>query len=158
MAYHMSQPKKRNPWKKRLLAIFLVIVVILGVVYWRVATDKYADTKQRKEHFSVGAFDLLREFQAGDSSAKAKYNGKILTVSGIVSAIEPVDTAITNIKFIDPANGNYAIFAFQEQHAKEVGTVKVGDSVSIKAAFSDYTFSSVLEVHYLTFQRATLNN
>ncbi len=154
----MSQPKKRNPWKKRLLAIFLAVVVILGVVYWIVATEKYSDTKSRKEHFSVGAFDLLKEFQADDSIAKSKYDGKILSVSGVVSAIEPVDTATTNIKFIDATNGNYAIFAFQQQHIKEAAKVKVGDSISIKAAFSDYTYSSVLEVHYLTFQRATLNN
>lgn len=154
----MTQPKKRNPWKKRLLAIFLIIVMILGVVYWIVATEKYADTKKRKEHFSVKAFDLLKEFQDNDSLAKARYGGKILSVNGTVSEIEAVDTATTNIKFIDTANGNYAIFAFQEQHAKEAKNVKVGDSISVKAAFSDYTFSSVLEVHYLTFQRATLNN
>lgn len=154
----MAQTKNRNPWKKRLLAILGIVVVTLGIIYWIVATEKYADTKSRKEHFSVRAFDLLKEFQENDSLAKARYDGKILSVSGIVSEIEPVDTSTTNIKFIDSTNGNYAIFAFQEQHAKEATTVKPGDSISIKAAFRDYTFSSVLEVHYLTFQRATLNN
>jgi hypothetical protein len=151
-----EQTKQRNPWRKRILAGILVLAVIFGTIYWIVATDKFSDTKDRKAAYTVSAFDFIKEFRQNEKIAKEKYDGKIVAVSGRVSALEPADTTM-NIKFIDPASGDYIIFVFQSQHLSEAKTVKVGDSVSIKAAYSDFLYSSILDAYSITFQRSTLN-
>jgi len=148
--------KKRNPWRKRLLLSLLVLAVIAGGVYWIVATDTYADTKDRKAAYTVNALDFMKEFRLNKKAAKEKYNGKIVTVNGIVSAVEPADTTL-NIKFVDTANGDYIIFAFQQQHLAEAKMLNAGDSFSIKAAFSDFLHSELLDVNSIFLQRSTLN-
>jgi hypothetical protein len=155
--YQMAdQVKRKKPWLKRILIAVLAIVVVLGVVYWIVATDKYSDTKNRKAAYTVNALDFIKEFKQNEKSAKEKYNGKIVAVNGTVSAVEPADTTM-NIKMVDPATGDYIIFAFQQQHLSEARSVKVGDNVSIKAAYSDFMHSNILDVNSISFQRSALN-
>jgi hypothetical protein len=149
-------PKRRNPWKKRVLVTLLVLAIVFAGIYWYIATEKFSDTSDRKAAHTVSVNVFFREFQQNEQASKEKYAGKIVAINGRVSEIEPADTTL-NIKFTDTATGNYAIFAFQKQHLLEAKTIKLGDSVSIKAAFSDYVYSSILDVHYITFQRAALN-
>jgi len=148
--------KKKKPWLKRILIGLLALVVILAGVYWYVAADKFSDTKDRKADYTVNVLDLIREFQQDDSAANKKYSDKIITVNGTVSEIEAADTTL-NIKFIDKATGSYAIFAFQQQHAAEARTVKVGDSISIKGSCSGGIYSEILEANAITFKRSALN-
>lgn len=149
------QPKKRR-WIKPLIIVGFFTVLAGAGIYWYVATEKFTDTKDRKAAYTVSINDLLREFRQNEKSAKEKYAGKILAVYGTVSAVEPVDTTM-NIKFVDTTNGDYAIFAFQAKHLAEAKTIKEGDSVSLKAAFSDFVFIDILGVYSMTFQRATIN-
>lgn len=151
-----DQTGKRNPWRKRILLSLLALAVIFGGIYWYVATERFSDTKDRKAAYTVNALDFMREFRQDEKMAKEKYNGKILAVNGTVSAAEPADTTM-NIKFVDAATGDYIIFAFQQQHLSEAKTLKVGDSVSIKAAYSDFLHSEILDVNSISFQRSTLN-
>ncbi|HEY6504688.1 MAG TPA: hypothetical protein VIZ28_11985 [Chitinophagaceae bacterium] len=151
-----TQTKKRSPWRKRILFSLLVLAVITAGIYWYVATDTYSDTKDRKPAYIVSAFDFINEFRQNEKIAKEKYNNKILLVNGRVSAIEPADTTM-NVKFVDTGTGDYIIFTFQQQHVDEAKTIKVGDSVSIKAAYRDFIYSEILDAYSIMFQRSTLN-
>jgi hypothetical protein len=155
--YMTNQVKKRNPWPKRIFIGFLGVVVIFAVTYWIAATDKFSDTSDRKAAYIVNAIDFIREFEQNDSAANKKYREKIITVNGTISELESPDTLSVNVKFIDTTTGNFAIFAFQEQHLAEAKTLKVGDAVSIKGSCSGVAFSDILEVRYITFKRSALN-
>ena len=147
--------KTKKNWLRKLLIGFVVLAAIGAGIYWYVATDKFADTKERKASFTVSAIDFIREFEKSDSAANKKYTDKIITVSGTVSEIEPADTTV-NIKFIDTTSGSYAIFAFQEQHIAEAKTLKVGDSISIKGSCSGGVFSEILGTEFISFKRCAL--
>lgn len=149
-------PKKKLPWLKKILIAFLVLVGIGAGFYWYIATEKFADTKDRQAAYTVNAIDFIREFEKNDSLANKKYTDKIITVKGMVSEIEAADTTV-NIKFIDTASGSYAIFAFQEQYVSEAKTLKVGDSASIKGSCSGGVLSEILGIEFITFKRCTLN-
>lgn len=151
----MPLKKKRSHWSRRLLISGFLLFALLGVAYWVVATDKFADTKNRKASYTVSAFDFLKEFERNDSAANKKYTDKIITLSGKVSAAEAADTTV-NIKFIDPASASYVIFAFQEQHLPEAKALKVGDSVAIKGSCSGSIYSEILETRVISFKRAAL--
>ena len=148
--------KKKRPWLKKILIAFLLLVAIGAAIYWYIATEKFADTKDRKAVYTVNAIDFIREFEGNDSAANKKYTDKIITVNGMVSEIEAADTTV-NIKFIDTASGSYAIFAFQEQYISEAKTLKVGDSASIKGSCSGGVLSEILGTEFITFKRCTLN-
>ena len=148
--------KTKRPWLKKLLVTFLVLIAIGAGVYFYIALEKQPDTKNEKADFTVNAIDFIREFEKDDKAANKKYAEKIITVNGMVSEIEAVDTTV-NIKFIDTTSGSYAIFAFQEQHVAEAKTVKVGDSVSIKGSCSGGILSEILGTESITFKRCTLN-
>ena len=147
--------KTKKNWLRKLLIGFVVLAAIGAGIYWYVATDKFADTKERKASFTVSAIDFIREFEKSDSAANKKYTDKIITVSGTVSEIEPADTTV-NIKFVDTTSGSYAIFAFQEQHIAEAKTLKVGDSVSIKGSCSGGVFSEILGAEFISFKRCAI--
>lgn len=154
----MSEQKgKKRSWLKKLLWVGLVLVVVGAGIYWYVATEKFSDTKDREAAYTVSAIPFIREFVENSSMANAKYAEKIVVVNGRVSEIEPADTTM-NIKFIDSTNNSFAIFAFQPQHLSEAKTVKVGDSVSIKASCSGGVYSELLGSTKIDFKRSTLNN
>ena len=149
-------PKKKRPWLKKILITFLLLVGIGAAIYWYIATEKFADTKDRQATYIVNAIDFIREFEKNDSVANKKYADKIITVNGMVSEIEAADTTV-NIKFIDTASGSYAIFAFQEQYVSEAKTLKIGDTASIKGSCSGGVLSEILGTEFITFKRCTLN-
>ena len=148
--------KAKGPWLKRLLITVLILIAIGAGVFWYIATDKFADTKDREAAFTVNAIDFIKEFEKSDSAANKKYADKIITVRGMVSEIEAADTTV-NIKFFDSTSGSYAIFSFQEQHLAEAKTLKVGDTVSIKGSCSGGVFSEILGTEFITFKRCALN-
>lgn len=151
-----EQAKKKKPLLKRILITLLGLVVIFACIYWIVATEKFADTQDRKADYTVNALDFIGEFRENDSTANAKYSDKIITVNGRVSEVEAVDTTF-NIKFIDPDTKSYAIFAFQQQYLSEAKTIKPGDSASVKGSCSGSIYSNILETTVITFKRSTLN-
>ncbi len=148
--------KLKRGWLKRLLLTGLILAIIGAGIYWYVATEKFADTKDRKAAFTVNAMDFIKEFEKDDKAANKKYSDQIIVVNGRVSEIEPADTTI-NIKFIDTTTSSYIIFAFQEQHLAEAKTVKIGDSISIKGSCSGGIQSEILGNEAITFKRCTLD-
>ena len=151
-----EQIRKKKPWLKRILSIFLAIVIILAGVYWFVATAKFSDTKTIKADYTLSALDFIKEFQQNTKVANEKYADKIIVLNGRVSEIEAADTTL-NIKFTDPATSSYAIFAFQQQHLAEAKSVKHGDSISIKGSCSGGIYSEILDATAVSFKRSTLN-
>jgi hypothetical protein len=151
----MSKPKRS--WVKKLLIIILILIVSGAAIYWYIATEKFADTKDRKAVFTENAIDFIREFRKDDSASNRKYRQKIVTINGRVSELESPDSATVNIKFIDTITGDYAIFAFQEQYLSEAKSIKVGDSISVKGSCSGSIYSDLLDAYNIGFIRSTLN-
>jgi hypothetical protein len=118
--------------------------------------EKFEDTANSSSAYTVNALDLIREFQANDSAANAKYREKILTVNGNISTVELPNDSTVNIKFTD-TTGSYAIFPFYGQAATEAKKLKEGEAVSVKGSCSGGVLSEILGIHSITFERSTLN-
>lgn len=151
-----TQPDRKRKRIRIILAAALILAAAAVGIYWYIADEKFSDTKDRKAAYTVNAVDFIREFDNDNAAANQKYDGKIVTVNGIVSETEAADTTI-NLKMIDTTSGSYAIFAFQDKHLDEAKTVKVGDSVSVKGSFSAGVLSKLLRKTSITFKRCTLN-
>ena len=149
----------KKPANKKFLRWSLItgVILLLGGagLYFYYATLRYEDTTNVKPDFNVEALPFIKSFIENNSLANKKYTEKIISVSGRISAIEPADTTL-NIKFIDPATGSYAIFAFQKQHLDQVKTLRNNDSVTIKGSCSGGAYSEILSTVFITFKRCVL--
>ena len=149
--------KGKRSWLKKILITGLILAGIGAAIYWYIATEKFAATKDREADFTVNAIDFIREFRKDDSISNRKYVKKIITVNGIISDLESPDSATVNIKFIDTATGDYIIFVFQEQYLAEAKSVKIGDSISVKGSCTGSIYSDLLDAYNIGFIRSTLN-
>ena len=118
--------------------------------------EKHEDTANTSSAYTVTALDLIREFQANDSAANAKYREQILTVNGNISTIELPNDSTVNIKFTD-TTGSYAIFPFYGEAAVDAKKLKEGEAVSVKGSCSGGVLSEILGIHSITFERSILN-
>ena len=150
----MLTKKINSPYKKWLIAIFVLLLAGAAVIWW-LFTLKYEDTAGVKADHTVNAIDFIKEFKQDMVAANKKYSEKIIVVNGTVSAIEAADTTV-NIKMMDSTTA-YIIFAFQQQHLNEAKQLKVGDRVSIKGSCSNGAFSTILETEYISFKRCVVN-
>jgi hypothetical protein len=147
-------------WLKKI--VWLVAGPILTYIGFFAASkqlenEKFEDTANTKAVYTVNAIDLIKEFQANDSLANAKYQEKIITVNGNISEVEIPNDSTVNIKFVDTTNGSYAIFPFHDEHLAEIKKLKKGDMVSLKGSCSGGVYSEILGTHSITFKRSTLN-
>lgn len=149
--------RSKRPWVKKILLTVLLLAVAGAAIYWYVATEKFADTKDREAAYTISADAFIKEFENDGKAANEKYVNKIVTVNGRVSEIEAADTTV-NIKFVDSTSGSYVIFNFQEQYSGEAKTLQVGDSASIKGSCSGGIYSEILGTQAISFKRCTLNN
>ena len=81
------------------ILIGLAIVGILTAVYvWFFVYNKpHMDVAHAKADFSQPAGQLYSEFKQNKEATSAKYNGKVLEISGQLSKIEEADTLMTAV-------------------------------------------------------------
>jgi signal peptidase I len=143
-------------WVKMLLLIVVLIAIIGGGAVWYIFNEKFTDTTKRDSLYTVEAQSFLKEFQQNDSLANIKYKEKIVTVKGVVSEMETMDSII-NIKMIDTATDAYVIFGFQNEQIVKVKTIKEGDTISVKGSCSGGSYSDILEAEAIDFKRCVIN-
>ncbi|MEQ1554411.1 MAG: hypothetical protein ABL929_09550 [Ferruginibacter sp.] len=141
---------------KKVFIAVVVLIAIGAIAAWFIFTEKYANTITKNADFIVNDIGFIKEFAQNDSVANKKYAEKIITVNGIVSEIEPVDS-IVNIKMIDTITDAFINFTFQEASVVEAKLLKKGDTVSIKGSCSGGAYSEILETIFITFKRCALN-
>jgi len=149
----------KHPKNKKILKWSAVMVggpLLIGVaVYFYFSTLTHDDTAKLKVDYTVEAIPFIREFEKDYKAANKKYAEKIISVKGIVTAIESADTTM-NIKMTDTATGSYLIFAFQDQHMTETKKLKLGDNAVIKGSCSDGVYSDILGTYFVSFKRSMI--
>lgn len=146
-------------WGKKIIWLLIgPLAVYISFTFAKeyLENEKHADTQSTSADYTINAADLIREFQANDSAANAKYREKILTVNGIISVLENPNDSTANIRFTD-STGSYAIFPFQGESVADVKKLKEGDAVSIKGSCSGGMFSEILGMESISFKRCVLN-
>ena len=143
-------------WLKRLLIFILISGTVVAIFVWYIFNEKFTDTQKREEAFKVEAHSFIKEFVKNDTAANKKYVEKIITINGVVSEVETMDSVV-NIKMIDTLTNAYIIFAFQDEEIQKAKQLKEGDSVSIKGSCSGGIYSDILEAESINLKRCVFN-
>jgi hypothetical protein len=146
-------------WGKKIAWLLIgPVVVYISFMFAEkyLHNEKFGDSANTSSDYTVNAPYLIKEFQANDSLANAKYREKILTVNGTISELVNSNDSTASIRFAD-STGSYAIFPFQGESVAEVKKLKAGDNVSVKGSCSGGVFSEILGTISISFKRCVLN-
>ncbi len=119
------------------------------IVYLFVFNKPHKDYSKASPDFDIKAAALFEEFRTNPDSSSAKYNGKVISVTGELNSIEQPDSL------------TIAVFGFEEglfgsegvrctmipDHADELIGIAPGTSVTLKGLCSGYNDTDVILEH-----------
>ncbi len=131
-----------NKWK-----IFVCLLLVLGAAGfaygWQEFHRTHADTSGLRVSVSKDAVRLLKEFESNEPLANAKYNDKVVSVSGTVLKVE--DDGDTRIVTLGEASSMGGVTCqFQPEHKNEMVTIKPGQKIQVKGVCTGILIDVVL--------------
>jgi len=136
--------------KKKLLIVFVVLLVLggaAGVYVWKYVYNKpHPDYITMPADFVVAADALFGEFVAGSADAEKRYNGKVVEISGMVSALETADSLVVAVFVFRQGDfGDEGIrCAMDARAAESVQQLNPGQQVRIKGYLTGYNGTDVI--------------
>lgn len=121
--------KKRN-YILALSALLICSALILFYISWNKPHQNIAVTNGIK----IDATDLFKEFSETEKTATAKYNGKVLEISGVVSGLSTNQEGKTTVQ-LQTDDPMFGINCTMEKNSKLVE----GEAVIVKGICSGFT-------------------
>jgi len=84
-------------WIKVLLGLFAICIIAIFLVYKYVYNKEHPDFEKMEPAYTLNAPDLYQAFKSGKEAASAKYNGKVITITGRLSKVESADSLVTAV-------------------------------------------------------------
>lgn len=84
-------------WIKILIGLIVLGMVALFIIYKFVYNKQHPDYENIEPAFTLNAPDMFNEYKTGKDAASAKYNGKVIALTGILSKVEAVDSLVTAV-------------------------------------------------------------
>lgn len=130
--------------KRKDLAKPLIILIILctGFGVWK-GLREYNRTNEDlfnvDPHAKIGAIDLIREYEANDSSADQKYLGQVIETTGKVKKIEKDEKGYYTVVLGDTADLSSVRCAMDTAHNEDAAHLIAASSVIIRGACTGFT-------------------
>ncbi len=128
---------------KKLLIVTAILILgaaIFGYLQW---TKPHQDIAAAKSEFTISANELLTAFQTGEAEADAKYNDKVVEVSGAVREVTQTDgKTIVRLDAGDSMDG--VTCELDEKASHKRTEFKTGDPVTFKCTCSGFLMDVVL--------------
>jgi hypothetical protein len=84
-------------WVKILLGLIVLGMIAMFMVYKFVYNKQHPDYENAEAAFTVNAQDIYQAYKTGKDAASAKYNGKVVALTGKLSKVETVDSLVTAV-------------------------------------------------------------
>lgn len=122
---------------KKIAPLGLVLLIIGVAIGLYLKNKKVEGLEDAKPDFKVNAINLYEEFAKDEATATAKYNNKIVEVSGEIQDVKPVNDSTTSVLLIAESSGLGTVkCSFIKEQAKQAAGLQVKSSVKIKGAYS----------------------
>jgi archaellum component FlaG (FlaF/FlaG flagellin family) len=116
-----------------LITVILTVCVAYGLYFY---FDPMKSVSGRKADYKVTDIQLLNDFTASSSSAEAKYNDKILEISGILKKTEIQDNAC-NVIF-DKGGTVVLVTSFIPSENEDVRLLSPGVMLHLKGVYKGF--------------------
>ena len=126
--------------KKVLLGILAVGLVALGIGYY-LYNKPVASLENKKADIEVSAAQLIADYEADETSANAKYHGKVVQVSGPISTVTNED----GVKKVHLDTGNPMSMVICElEDGATPPAATTGTEITVKGMCSGYLTDVIL--------------
>ncbi|MFH1120261.1 MAG: hypothetical protein V1775_10585 [Bacteroidota bacterium] len=118
-------------------------------VYFFVFNKSHTDYSEATPDFDLKAASLFEEFRTNPELSGAKYNGKVLSVTGELNAVEQTDSlTIAVFGFEEGIFGSEGIRCTMiPEHASEIVNVAPGTTITLKGYCTGYNDTDVIIEH-----------
>lgn len=119
------------------------------IVYFFVFNKPHTDYSREVAEFDLNAAALFEEFRTNAVAASTKYNGKVLSITGELNAVEQSDSlTIAVFGFEEGMFGSEGIRCTMiPAHASEIVGMAPGTSISLKGFCTGYNDTDVILEH-----------
>jgi len=119
------------------------------IVYFFVFNKPHTDFSKATPDFDIKAAALFEEFRTNPEASSAKYNGKVLSVTGELNSIEQPDSlTIAVFGFEEGMFGSEGIrFTMNPEHAGELVSIAPGTNITLKGLCTGYNDTDVILEH-----------
>lgn len=124
--------------KGRIIIAVLLVAAAAGVYAWKEYHRKNKDLTDVKPDHSVQAVSWINEFMTNDTSANAKYLGKVVAVEGLVKQVEKDEEGKYTVVLGDTADMSSVRCAMDSVHAQDVTSLQRGEPVKVKGIYIDF--------------------
>jgi hypothetical protein len=134
----------------------LVIAICFGAIIGTISseettsgTNSYqqeAENKTEIQYIEVSADDIFSAFEENEIAAEAKYKGKAVKITGIVSEINSKSTLISaNILFkVEGSMFGCVQCNFNSENSKALATVEKGQTITIVGTCGELSFYNLM--------------
>jgi len=84
-------------WIKIVLGLIVIGMIALFLGYKFVYNKSHPDYENIEASFTMNAQDLYNAYKTSKDAASAKYNGKVIALTGKLSKIESADSLVTAV-------------------------------------------------------------
>lgn len=124
--------------KKIIVVVVLIAAAGAGLYAWNEFNRKNKDLADVEAAHTVQATALINEFNANDSAANGKYQGKIVSVEGMVKQVDKDEEGYYTVVLGDTTDMPAVRCAMDSTHATGATLLKRGQSVKVKGAFTGF--------------------
>lgn len=135
---------KRKKIIRYVLLSLLVIAGAVGFYIYKEYNRTHKDTAKLTPDYTVGAIDLLKEFESNEQASNKKYWDKVLSVEGMVKEIAKDDRGFYAVILGDTASMSSVRCSIDSAHSNEALTVSKGVTVTVKGICSGYNADEML--------------
>jgi hypothetical protein len=125
--------------RKKIIWLGILLIALGGAWY---GYSEYSRSNKNYQHvkpdFSISASDLIHEYEAGDSAASLKYNGKAIEVSGNVKTIDKDEKGFYTITLGDSTSLSSVRCSMDTTHKDDAAGLIAGSSVTLRGACTGF--------------------
>jgi len=119
---------------------FIALAGILAALY--MYNLKHTDMAKAKPDYVITATLLQKEFEDNETTASAKYTGKIIEVTGIIASIKAADSNVINITLTTGNDFSTVICTFPA--IADPSELKPGNEITLRGECSGYLMDVLL--------------
>lgn len=121
--------------KRTILLIVLLVVVIGGIIAYRMYKQETPDVVDRKPDVSVRAEELLAAFDRDTAAAGKQYLDKIVEVTGNVKRVDTSGSVVLGAE----GSPSEVVVGVDRRHMHDFGSLSVGSVAVLQGVCSGYS-------------------
>jgi amino acid permease len=140
--------KKVKKFRNTVFLIAVIIFAIVAISGYLLYNKPHRDVLKAKADFTISAHELLTEFEADANRATAKYNDKILTVTGKVESVK-VTPSSASIQLSSDGSFYGVNCSFSNNESSNILEIKPGSEIQVKGECKGYIDDVILNNCFL---------